>query len=303
MIETAASKSCSDGALSPSKHVDPTQCFETPTERLRYNPLLWLNLVCLDAPLVAISWHWLFARTFHITIPSGATPALFFTAWLIYLADRFGDSLSLGQHSPASLRQKFCRKHGALWTVSIVMIALADLFFIARLDWFAIRVGAAVGFCALLYLAINRFAPFVWRALPLKEVSIGFIFAAGTMVGLVRSLTSAALPAWLLFAALCALNCISIAIWERDLDLAQGRISIATEFPKIGRAILLLLVALVVISLSPGLVRPNAVGIRMCVAVSGFLLALLHSPGTRLPSDVRTALADLVLLTPLALMR
>ncbi len=29
---------------------------------LLLKPWLWLNLVCLDAPIVAITWQWLFAR-------------------------------------------------------------------------------------------------------------------------------------------------------------------------------------------------------------------------------------------------
>jgi hypothetical protein len=40
------------------------------------------------------------------------------------------------------------------------------------------------------------------------------------------------LDAWVLFACVCALNCISIAAWERYLDIAQQRISIATAFPR-----------------------------------------------------------------------
>ena len=71
------------------------------------SPLLWLNLVCLDAPLVAICWQWIFAYNFHLSVPPGHRAALFLTAWLIYLADRFGDSLSLVAGQPNSARQQF----------------------------------------------------------------------------------------------------------------------------------------------------------------------------------------------------
>ncbi|HSV64040.1 MAG TPA: hypothetical protein VLH83_11910, partial [Chthoniobacterales bacterium] len=37
---------------------------------------IWLNLVCLDAPLVAVAWLWLFARTFHIPFQIGNAVAL-----------------------------------------------------------------------------------------------------------------------------------------------------------------------------------------------------------------------------------
>ena len=58
-------------------------------------PVVWLNLVCLDAPLVSVAWLWLFARTFHATVDPVNCAALFLTAWLIYLADRLADSCSL----------------------------------------------------------------------------------------------------------------------------------------------------------------------------------------------------------------
>src|SRR5450432_2947799 len=51
-------------------------------------PVVWLNLACLDAPLVSVVWLCLFARTFHSSVESVNCVALFLTAWLIYLADR-----------------------------------------------------------------------------------------------------------------------------------------------------------------------------------------------------------------------
>ena len=280
MIEAPASESFTPARALPLKK--------------RISPLIWMNLVCLDAPLVAVSWHWLFARSFGVTIPGGTSAALFLTAWLIYLADRFGDAVSLGDASVVSLRQEFCVRHRTIWIVALAIIAFVDLLVVAiALDPIAIAIGGVVGLFAFFYLLINRVAPPLWRVLPLKEVSIGVIFAAGALVGLVRGLTSAALPVWLLFASLCALNCISIAIWERELDLEQRRISIATEFPRVSRwlppALLLLAFAAAVLgaAMSPAL------------CASAVLLALVHSLRNSIQPDLRTALADLVLLTPL----
>jgi hypothetical protein len=87
---------------------------------------VWLNLVCLDAPLVAIAWQWLFARSFGVAVGIGATLALFLTAWLIYLADRFGDSLSIDLTRSTALRQRFCLRHRRVWRAAIVCVALAD---------------------------------------------------------------------------------------------------------------------------------------------------------------------------------
>jgi hypothetical protein len=163
----------------------------------------------------------------------GATLALFLTAWLIYLADRFGDSLSIDLTRSTALRQRFCLRHRRVWRAAIVCVAMADcaviVLFLLRTQ---LVLGAVTGLCAIVYLAVNRLRPQAWRVIPLKEISIGLLFAAGVMVPLASGLMSAMLDAWVLFACVCALNCISIAAWERYLDIAQQRISIATAFPR-----------------------------------------------------------------------
>src|SRR3954465_8051859 len=89
-------------------------------------PLPWLNLVCLDAPLVALAWLWLFARTFHVPLQIGNAVALFLTAWVIYLADRFADASNLKPNSPRSLRQEFCLRHREFWIATLALVAGFD---------------------------------------------------------------------------------------------------------------------------------------------------------------------------------
>ncbi len=267
---------------------------ETSARRGARNPLVWLNLVCLDAPLVAVSWLWLFSRTFSIPIASGGTAALFLTAWFIYLADRFGDSLSIDAKPPTSLRQRFCQTHRTAWIATLIFAIMADAFVV--FTWVprgTIWRGAVVGMLALGYLMLNQLRPSLWRRMPLKEICIGVLFAAGTMIPLRHGLTSGGWIGWSLFAALCSLNCVSIAVWERELDRAQGRVSIATEFAAVRVCAPIALVVLAAV----GLVRFDWVG--AVVGASAILLAGLHFFRGRFDPDVRTALADLVLLTPL----
>src|SRR3954469_11366894 len=183
-------------------------------------PTIWLSLVCLDAPLVAVAWLWLFARTFRVPLQTGNVVALFLTAWLIYLADRFADSSSLKPSSPRSLRQDFCLRHRAIWIASVALIAGFDAYVIWRTT--AIQtflVGAVVGILAVIYLVVNHPLGLIWRSLPAKELAIGILFAAGTVVALLPKIPSA--PGFVLaalgFAGLCSLNCVSIAAWEREL--------------------------------------------------------------------------------------
>ncbi|HEV2096785.1 MAG TPA: hypothetical protein VGQ82_09800, partial [Chthoniobacterales bacterium] len=264
-------------------------------------PLLWLNLVCLDAPLVAVAWQWLFGRAFAIEIGNEARAALFLTAWLIYLVDRFVDSLAFDVASVNSLRQMFCARHRGAWSTGLLVGAAADACLIwRRLDGEIVRAGLVVGLLALTYLTLNWIGR-LWRMVPIKEIAIGSVFALGaTLVPLVRigTMNVDFLLALFPFAAVCSLNCISIAVWERRLDTAQGKWSIATHYPLTGKRIRFL--AIVIAAFSCALVgwATEAASVFGCVAVSSLLLGGLHSERARLRRDERVAVADLVLLTP-----
>ena len=141
--------------------------------------------------------------------------------------------------------------------------------------------------------------------LPVKEVAVGFLFAAGTVVGLLPSFPAVDFEfvfAELAFAFLCTLNCISIAAWERDLDVAQGKISIATRYVFVRRHLGKIAIALALASLIAPLIQHNAASIFGCVSASALLLALLDFVGEAIGRDQQTALADLVLLTPLVVL-
>ena len=103
----------------------------------------------------------------------------------------------------------------------------------------------------------------------------------------------------ILFAALCSLNCISIAIWERDLDRIQGKHSIATCWQHANSLAQLLLLLLLAGSVVLALFDAGAWLVVLCLGTSGLLLGAL--PFVPVSRDERTALADVVLFMPLAL--
>ena len=134
---------------------------------------------------------------------------------------------------------------------------------------------------------------------PLKEAIIGFLFSAGTLLGLGSSLF--VLPATLLlagglFALLCFANCVSIASWERNLDRIQNKHSIATRFgpaPGLGKFLAATLIAGSILLVW---IDVAAWPMAVCIAVSSMALIALNQ--IRICRDERSALADLVLLTP-----
>ena len=227
--------------------------------------------------------------------------ALFLTAWLIYLGDRFADAISLKANLPRSLRQDFCLRHREVWITLVALVAGFDAYVIwrtAALQTFLF--GAVVGLLALVYLVVNHPVGFIWRSVPAKELAIGVLFAAGTSVALLPWIpkTPTFAVAVFLFAALCSLNCISIAGWERELDRAQRKVSIATRHPDGAQSIGKICAVLAVTTFGFAILFRSATMMFGCISASALLLFWLNTLPNTTQVDQRTALADLVLLTP-----
>ncbi len=266
-----------------------------------YPPIVWLSLLCLDAPIVAVSWQWLFAHAFGAHLTPALPALLFLTAWLIYLADRFADTIKLPPSGPISLRHRFCREHIVGWWVAVVIIFCLDVAVAVRsLDLQMLLLGGTLALLCLLYLFINHSLGGKWRPVPMKEKAIGVLFAAGTTLAVVAQLPALSVAfavALLLFAILCTYNCLSIAAWERELDSAQGKTSLLTGWPALAGAFRIIGYGLAVASLIGAFVWRAELVLWLCLAGSSLLLVRLNLT-TSLPRDNRTALADLALLTP-----
>jgi hypothetical protein len=270
-----------------------------------YSPVVWLNLLCLDAPIVAVSWQWLFARSFGAHLSFSLRALLFLTAWLIYLADRFADTIRLPAAAPMSLRHRFCKGRTVAWWIAIVTIFVVDASVATRtLDLQMLLLGGTLAAICTLYLFVNHSLGGRWRPFPMKEKAVGVLFAAGTtfaVVAVLPGLTISFGVALALFALLCTFNCLLIAAWERELDAAQGKSSLLTGWPAAERVFkplgLLLAGAALVIAAFWRFAAP----LWLCLAASALLLVWLNA-SAHLRRDRRTALADLVLLTPLAVL-
>jgi hypothetical protein len=250
-----------------------------------------------------VAWLYLFARTFHDSVEPVNRAVLFLTAWVIYLADRLADSCSLPESGPRSLRHAFCFDHRHVWAGALSVIAIADVYLVRRSVGGATLVaGGVVGVLALMHLVLNHRLGGSWPPLPLKELVVGFLFAAGTLVALLPGfppLTGSLVFAGIAFICLCTLNCISIAFWERELDEKQGKVSFATRYPGLARHLRTWSIVLALGSGVAAIVSGQAAPVLGCVSASAFLLAFLDFSRRKISRDQRTALADLVLFTPL----
>jgi len=191
-------------------------------------PPLWLlpNLLSLDAPLVAVSWLWMFHRTLRVDYhPAAAYVVLGLSVWSIYIFDRLLDA-SMFSHSPELLeeRHKFHLRYrfwfaiaGAAAGIGALVLALLSMP-MAVLTYALVGGGLVLAFFALALFSSPRSGEVNY----LKNLVAGLTFAYGTAVaafvylpseGIVDLLTSREVRC---FSLLCVLNISAIDLWERS---------------------------------------------------------------------------------------
>ncbi len=68
-----------------------------------------------------------------------------------------------------------------------VLATLDAIIVLSRLDRDLLLSGACLGGAAFVYLTLNYAFSQLWETIPLKEITVGFLFAAGTLLVLVAS--------------------------------------------------------------------------------------------------------------------
>ena len=254
------------------------------------------HLLSLDAPTVAALWTWFVARCAHIALPWIVTTAMFLAVWLLYAADRLLDGRrgDARREDELERRHRFHREHrpaftaamtlgvGALIPLVIAMARLPDNAF-----WPFAGLGAVLaGWFGVIHLARPR-----GSLRGTKELVPGVFFGAAVFL---PTLTRAPeLRPWLetaavAFGLVCWLNCRLIDGWEHD--------GVGAKTPALGAVLGVACVGLAAVRLEPMTPVLLAVGL----AAAG-LLGLDLIAG-RLDRTTLRAAADLVLLTPLAVL-
>lgn len=184
-------------------------------------PLLWLTVLSLDAPAVAVLWQLLFAQSFDVRLGAGVTVLLALVVWLIYVADRLLDALRGPAHSAEATRHMFYRRHR--WAFLFPLCAgsaLAAWLALTQLDVMLFGDGVVILLAVGVYLLIVHLVSPRRRSLLPKEMLVGILFAVGTCFPVWQQMTESsakfALPS-AVFAVLCWLNCavIEYAEWNR----------------------------------------------------------------------------------------
>lgn len=272
----------------------------------RHRPPFWLipNLLSLDAPLVALAWMYILARTWRVDYhPWQPYLALGLAVWGIYAADRLLDSMLRGGTDHLPLRHEVHRRLRRVLVVLVPAALLAALAIALRTLPFAIFAYGLVG--AVLvggYFALTVFGGGRGEIPYAKNLLGGMAFAFGTATGahvyvfpddvfsLLRS------PEMISFGLLCSLNITAIDLWEHsrrtiDPDVAASD-ELSLTLPLVLLAGFALLFALRADSVSP--LRPFYIAILVAAAALLGVNRIQH----RFSADALRVAADVCLLAP-----
>jgi len=286
------------------------------------SPLALWHLLSLDAPTVAALWTFFLARASGVHLPLAAPAAMALAVWILYAADRLLDARILdarGNRSRAhssdlEARHYFHHRHRRPFLTGIALAVALLAALLPCLDPAALRLYLIEGILLAAWFLILHATPSAHR-LP-KELAVGLFFSAAVFIPAIArapALRPALIPAAILFAALCSLNCLFIYKWEHN-DAKwkpSGRIHSLASSTRPAHAttrlalahlsaltIVLALAAASLALLHKSTPKPNPAA----CALSALLLLALDRNRTHLSLTHLRAAADLALLTPLLLL-
>lgn len=283
---------------------------------------LYPNLLSLDAPLVAVVWLYIFAKTWRVEyLPWVAYVALALIVWMIYVADRLLDASMLsgpGESSRIEARHEFHQRHKGKFAIGARVAAIVSLILVTAplkipLFGFVFRTGlpfsiytyALVGGLLVTgFFALSLFSSHGPDEIPYaKNVIAGVAFAYGTAIVAhvytgfdLHDLYTLQLAELGCFAVLCILNISAIDLWEHasrqpDEDgKASDELALTLPLIVLGGASLLF-------ALKDGdvMTRPFFYAILTGAA----LLYIVNRTRARFRPDSLRVLADVALIVPL----
>jgi len=132
---------------------------------------LWLHLLSLEAPLVAVVWAWALAHFHHLSIMPGVLLGLGLCVWIVYVLDRVMDGVGQSKEG-LDRRHAFHRR----WRWVLMTLVVVASVWAGRLALWVVPSGllwqcASLGVLMLLYLILFPAAGggrFRWIVMPLS---------------------------------------------------------------------------------------------------------------------------------------
>ena len=195
-----------------------------------------LNDLSLDAPLVAIAWQIVIAKSLLASLEFHHHLVLGISVWLCYSADRFFEPSQLAVTS--SRRHEIFKRHGiaflVIWFFSLFLAVIVSLIFLP-LECFVWGIPLFVMSVSNLVLCIRESRTGMPSPV-FKELRTAAIFALGcfyfpayeSFPDVSKSSMTLTVAFYLLF-----INCLSTSRWELANDKRKGSLSFLQRSPKL----------------------------------------------------------------------
>ncbi len=259
---------------------------------------LWPNILSLDAPLIAVLWQSLLARSIGVRVGPYELPLLACSVWLIYFSDRVLDALRTPPANWEPVRQRFYRRHFRSASVVVFAASLSIGPLAATLLRPAVfHAGLSLALIVGVYFVIVHAVPQCWRVRWPRELAVAVIFTAGTFLALWIGAAGASLRltgSAVLFALLCWVNCCAIESWEWHGAALLPR---TTRF--LGKYVSVICACIAGIAALLELARLAPGAVCIAAVLSGASFGMLARWRSRLSPEFLRVAADLALCTPL----
>lgn len=202
----------------------------------------WINILSLDAPLIALLWQYLFAQAYRIHIPQGPTWLLALTVWWLYISDRSADVAKNKKVARLTHRHFFYHRYrnpirlvflptlalgiftGALYQLPVeTLIKALSLTFCVGIYFLAFVLISKSIFSIVLSIILSISSLFILLLLPLPfplKFSLGFfIILLLTLSALGKLPSKSIIPKEFIAAYLFAIGTlINVSLYVRNLE-------------------------------------------------------------------------------------
>lgn len=188
---------------------------------------MYPNVLSLDAPIVAIVWLYVFAKTWDVNYVEPLLPVVLgLFVWIVYATDRLLDC-KLKPDTSFPLRHQFHQNHARKFIIAIVVASIVTIVLSLNfLQWSIVQaamlpLAATVGFFILSFFTSSQ-----QRVSYLKNLLAGYAFAWGIGAGLVGLLGLSLISNWMrlmsaemmVFGLLCMINITAVDLWIKGSD-------------------------------------------------------------------------------------
>lgn len=258
---------------------------------------MYINILSLDAPVVAVLWCALLAQAAKVSLPAYLYILLGAAVWLAYAADRWMDARRMREDALIAPRHRFYRRHSGL-LLSLWVGVLGGSLLVA--GW---RLPAALLVWASLYAVLVGIylvtVQFSRNLHAIKEITGGLIFAVGCgwLLWAYQPISPLGLfSGQALLVLLCVSNLSLLALWDRPIDRAQRTLGMARQPTRLKRLLHACLKLALLASLGLFFIENSLALAGLFTTLCLLLLAALRTSSTRLRPLVDSSLATGALL-------